>query len=164
MKRILLLIVGFLLAYDTHAQVKVYEKFSEFEREFIKANHADTVYVINFWATWCKPCVEELTYFEGLEKEYEGKPTKVVLVSLDMKDKINTSLIPFINRRQLKREVVVLTDGDFNSWIDLVDPSWSGAIPATFILYKDRKAFFEKSYTSQLEIEKDITNQIVKQK
>ena len=61
--------------------VPVYEKFSELESLFQFEN--DTTYVINFWATWCKPCIEELPYFESLHKKYQDKKVRVVLVSLD---------------------------------------------------------------------------------
>jgi len=162
MKRMLLLLTALFSMYDTNAQVKVYHEYSVFEKEILSVQHSDTVYVINFWATWCKPCIEELIYFEHLKNKYEEKPTKVILVSLDMKDKITTMLIPFIERRNIKSKVVVLADSKVNTWIDLVDPSWSGAIPATVIIYRHTKSFFEKSYSSQEELEHDIINQIVK--
>ena len=60
---------------------------------FIKADQigrwknadSDTVYVLNFWATWCAPCVEELPSFEKLNKAYAGKPVKEVLINTDFK-------------------------------------------------------------------------------
>ncbi|MCB0374525.1 MAG: TlpA family protein disulfide reductase, partial [Sinomicrobium sp.] len=97
-------------------------------------------YVINFWATWCKPCVEELPYFERLHENFKDRGVKVILVSLDMPGMIETQLIPFIRNRKLKPEVVVLDDPRQNMWISEIDENWSGAIPATLIYTNDKRA------------------------
>jgi len=106
----------------------------------------DTIYVINFWATWCLPCVAELPYFEQLHEEYKDKKLRVILISLDFKKQIQTKLIPFINKRQLQPEVILLDDPKSNEWIDKVDPSWSGAIPATVIYRDTLRSFYEQSF------------------
>ena len=55
----------------------------------------DTTYVVNFWATWCKPCVAELPYFEQLTETYKGQKVKVLLVSLDFSKQIESKLLTF---------------------------------------------------------------------
>ena len=111
-------------------------------------DHSDQVYVINFWATWCKPCVEELPYFEEIHKEYKNQEVKVILVSLDFPKQIKSKLIPFLEKHQLKSDVIVLDDPNSNFWINEVDPSWSGAIPATIVYKADKRQFFEKNFIS----------------
>ena len=106
----------------------------------------DKVYVINFWATWCAPCVKELPYFEKLNETYADKHVEVILVSLDFPKQYEKKLKPFIEDRQLKSRVIALNDVDFNSWIGQVDESWSGAIPATVIYSKDKRKFYEASF------------------
>jgi thiol-disulfide isomerase/thioredoxin len=114
----------------------------------------DKTYVINFWATWCKPCVEELPSFEKINKEYKNKNVEVVLVSLDFPKKITSQLIPFIKEKLLSSTVVLLDDPKQNTWIPKVDKNWSGAIPATLIFNKSKRAFYEQSFTyNQLETE-----------
>ncbi|QMU63275.1 MAG: redoxin domain-containing protein [Flavobacteriaceae bacterium] len=105
----------------------------------------DKIYVINFWATWCAPCVKELPYFEKLNETY--KNVEVVLVSLDFPDKITTKLIPFVKKHELKSRVVVLNDTNEQFWIHNIDEKWSGAIPATLIYNKDNSTFYEQSFT-----------------
>ncbi len=109
----------------------------------------DKTYVVNFWATWCKPCVEELPYFENIHSNYEGKNVEVLLVSLDFPKQINDQLVPFITNNKLQSEVVVLDDPDQNKWINAIDPSWSGSIPATIIYNKNKRAFYEQSFDEQ---------------
>ena len=108
----------------------------------------DTTYVINFWATWCKPCVEELPYFIELYNNYQGEKVKLILVSLDFKKQIDKKLIPFIEKHNLQPEVVVLTDPDANSWIPKIADEWSGAIPATLVYNKNNRSFYEQSFES----------------
>jgi thiol-disulfide isomerase/thioredoxin len=116
----------------------------------------DYTYVINFWATWCVPCVKELPYFEQLGANYADQKVHVLLVSIDFAKAVETSLIPFLAREKLKSEVILLDDPDANAWIPKVDESWSGAIPATVIYNKTKRAFFEKSFTYE-ELETELT-------
>jgi thiol-disulfide isomerase/thioredoxin len=106
----------------------------------------DTTYVVNFWATWCKPCVKELPNFEQLNENYKDRKVKVILVSLDFYKNYQTSLIPFIKNRGIKSEVILLHDLDSNTWINKVDKSWSGAIPATIVYNRSSRSFYEQSF------------------
>ena len=121
-------------------KVPVYDKFDDLAPLLNKQN--DTTYVINFWATWCKPCVNELPLFEKLTEENKGKAFKTILVSLDFPKQIESKLIPFIEKNKLKSAVVVLTDGKQQVWIDKVDKKWDGAIPVTLIYKNDERKFF----------------------
>ena len=117
----------------------------------------DTTYVVNFWATWCIPCVKELPYFEELNAKYKDNKVKVLLVSLDMHKTIEAKLLPFIKSHQLKSEIVVLRDPDADTWIRKVDTSWTGALPATLIYNSEMRKFYEKSFTYN-ELEKEVSN------
>lgn len=117
--------------------------------ESLLNSNTDTTYIVNFWATWCGPCVEELPYFEQLNRNFAGQKVRIVLVSMDfVKDK-DKRVVPFVERMNLKNTVWLLNEPDANSWIDRVDPSWTGALPATLILNPAHKkrAFYEKSLT-----------------
>lgn len=115
----------------------------------------DTTYVVNFWATWCVPCVEELPNFEKLNAEYKDKKVKVLLVSIDFPKMAETKLLPFVKKNNLKSEVVLLNDPDANTWINKVDSTWSGAIPATIIYKGDKRRFYEKSFSFE-ELENEV--------
>ncbi len=133
--------------------------FNQIEPLFNPATNNDTVYIFNFWATYCAPCIKELPHFEKIGQEYTDKKVKIILVSLDFKSQIESRVIPFLQRRNILSEVVVLSDPDANSWIDKVNPNWSGAIPATLIVKGNRKEFYEKEFTYE-EI-KSLTNKFL---
>lgn len=107
----------------------------------------DTVYVVNFWATWCAPCIKEIPYFEQLSQKYQHKNVKVLMVSLDFPDQLQSRLIPFIEKQNMKNEVVLLDDPQSNHWIPLVDKEWTGAIPATLIYGKGFREFYQHEFT-----------------
>ena len=107
----------------------------------------DKVYVVNFWATWCAPCVKELPAFEKLKANYQDRNVELLLVSLDFPNQIETKLKAFIEKKQLQSKVVVLDDSDQDVWIPEINEKWSGAIPATLIYNKHKRSFFESSFT-----------------
>ena len=115
----------------------------------------DKVHVINFWATWCKPCVKELPHFEAVNKKYKDKGVEVLLVSLDFPKQYDKKLKPFIVKHNLKSRILVLDDADMNTWIPKVDKDWSGSIPATLIYNKNKRQFYNKPFTYD-ELENEI--------
>lgn len=114
-------------------------------------NNSDTVYVVNFWATWCKPCVAELPEFEQFNVEQKNNKVKVLLVSMDFKEDIQTKLVPFLKKNSYSAEVVLLDELNGNSFINQVSKEWTGAIPATLVTTKNnRSVFFEKKLTKAM--------------
>lgn len=112
----------------------------------------NATYVVNFWATWCAPCIEELPYFEALNAQ---KDVNVLLVSLDFPKHKTTRLLPFLKTHNIQSEVVLLDDANENVWINAIDSTWSGAIPATIFYNQHKRDFYEQSFTQ------DELNQIV---
>lgn len=106
----------------------------------------DTLYVVNFWATWCKPCVKEMPYFEAINRQFAPQKVKVIFVSLNS-PKESKQVNKFVAERNISAETFLLNAGNPNVWIDQIEPEWSGSIPAT-ILYKNGKkiAFAERDF------------------
>lgn len=131
--------------------LKIYD-YEGFKSYFEKKD--GKVRVINFWATWCAPCIKELPYFEKLNKQYKNENVEVILVSLDFPHLYEKKLKPYIINNNLQSEVIALDDPDMNSWIPKVSTEWSGSIPATVIYKNDQRKFYEQSFTyEELETE-----------
>ena len=151
---LLLLSISFLQAQ----QIKVVD-FNELKPLLEKQN--DTTYVINFWATWCIPCVKELPDFIKLNGEMKNQKFKMLLVSLDFKSQINKVLIPYIKKNNVDAEVIVLSDPNANEWINKVNTEWSGALPASIIYNKNYYYFREGSFTYD-ELKVFVSKNIIK--
>lgn len=107
----------------------------------------DSLYVVNFWATWCAPCVKEIPDFEKIHAQFSKDKVKVLYVSLDFPGQIDSRVVPFIDRLNMQGQVVLLNDPDSNRWIPEVYEKWSGAIPATLIYGRGFREFYEKEMT-----------------
>lgn len=110
------------------------------------------IQVINFWATWCAPCVQELPYFQNLAAK-QHPDVEITLINLDFADKVG-KVNAFIAKRKITSPVLLLDEVDYNSWIDRIDPSWGGAIPATLFINTTtgQRKFVDKPITeSELE-------------
>jgi len=115
----------------------------------------DKTYVVNFWATWCAPCVKELPYFEKVNKDFEDDNVEVILVSLDFPKKKESNLIPFVKKKNIQSKVLHLDDTNEQFWIGDIAESWTGAIPATLIYNNQKRKFYEQSFTQE-ELENEI--------
>jgi thiol-disulfide isomerase/thioredoxin len=155
LKAIISLIVLGATTCPGHSQQARVVKFDALQK--ILELEKDEIQVINFWATWCAPCVKELPLLEKLNDQGLEK-VKITLISLDYADKVN-NVNAFIARKNIKSKVLLLDEIDYNSWIDKVEKQWSGAIPATLIINsrtKQRK-FLEKGL-KEGELEKLIAD------
>ncbi|MBC5833547.1 TlpA family protein disulfide reductase [Flavobacterium sp. F372] len=126
---------------------------------YIKENNSKPL-VINFWATWCAPCVKELPYFEKLNQENAN--VKVILVSLDFEKQVESKLKPFLKKIKYTSTSIYLADKDYNSWLPKIDKNWSGSIPATLIINQDKKVFVENDFSSFEELNTFVNQSITK--
>jgi len=142
--RSLFVVILFILSQNLSAQDIPFIKTAQLE-QWLNADN-DTIYVLNFWATWCGPCVAELPAFEKLNEKYAAQKVKVVLISTDFKRNVESKLKPFVKRKNLRSQVVFMDEPNPNVYVNLINPEWSGAIPATLIIskQKDKRLFFEK--------------------
>lgn len=140
---LLLALVALSMADPATAQAIPFIKATQITRW--KNANTDTVYVLNFWASWCGPCIAELPHFERLHQQYAARKVQVVLISTDFRRDVERKLQPFVQGRQLKSQVVFIDEPNPNDWINLVSPKWSGTIPATLIISK------KKGYTRFIE-------------
>lgn len=126
-----------------------YTNFSELEKRFQSDN--DTLYIINFWATWCGPCVEEMPYFEKVADDFTNKKVKLIFVSMDNPKILKERVIPFVREKQIRSEVVLLNEKELSQteWINRIDKDWEGEIPATLFMNNrsETRLFYSKGFS-----------------
>ncbi|MFT5724652.1 MAG: thiol-disulfide isomerase/thioredoxin [Bacteroidia bacterium] len=110
------------------------------------------LYVVNFWATWCKPCMEELPHFLEVDEQFsKNKNYEMILVSLDKSSNLNVGVANVVRTMAITPDVLLLDDAKrMNEWIPAINEKWSGSIPAT-ALYKNgiQLSFKEGKLTKQ---------------
>lgn len=140
-------VLALLLCYGAGAQ-----RIASYDADALmaRATGSDTTYIINFWATWCVPCVKELPEFNTLQQRFAGEKVKVLLVSFDFEDAYPKKLQAFIQKKKLLPEVAWFRETDANAFIPKIDDAWSGALPATLIMNKgaDFKRLVERPVTA----------------
>ena len=126
--------------------------------EAILHKNDNKLYVVNFWATWCRPCVMELPDFMEVNKLYHQHPDfKMILVSLDLAKEAESSVQPFLVKNKMDVDVYLLDDNKrMNQWIPAIDSKWSGAIPATVFYRNGVKLEFKESKMEKSELIKII--------
>ncbi|WP_286812270.1 MULTISPECIES: TlpA family protein disulfide reductase [unclassified Maribacter] len=121
---------------------------------------SNKIHIVNFWAMWCAPCIKELPILK--EFEINNPNVEITLVSLDFPEDIETRLKPFLERKGITSKVVLLDDPDQNSWINKIDPNWSGAIPFTIIFNNENRTFHERAFNDIKDLENEVYNTINK--
>ncbi|EAY29180.1 TlpA family protein disulfide reductase [Microscilla marina] len=158
MKKIIFTLL--LIAATTIVQAQEIKKIKLVTLEKLVNPQDDITYVVNFWATWCRPCVKELPYFERLQAKYSHQKVKVILVAVeDSEQKVKL----FVQKKKIKAQVLLLDETKSDVWIPKVNKSWDGAIPVTlFINGKAGKREFHKGDLTEAELNKKVES-ILKQ-
>ncbi|MET0463663.1 MAG: TlpA disulfide reductase family protein [Chitinophagaceae bacterium] len=139
---------------STEAQHTKSIKITELEKMITESS---SPMIINFWATYCIPCIAEMPAFEKLAAKYKDKGVKLLFVSLDMQDDYPSRVDSFIAKRKIQNPAVWLDETNADYFCPKVDPKWSGAIPATLFIHtrKNYRRFYEKEFSEE-ELEKEI--------
>lgn len=159
MARIKALLICSLMSFGIYAQDTIItaNDFEEIEHLFSDETNEE-VWVINFWATWCSPCLAELPYFKSAAKILNPAEVRFIFVTLDFKKQFESKLKPYLAEHPLPGTVYNLWDMDYNSWIDQVSPKWSGAIPVTVIRKGDEKIVLTSEVESTEELMESIAS------
>jgi thiol-disulfide isomerase/thioredoxin len=131
-KRIIFLCILSLVVLAVNSQKIAKWKIEDVVKSFSAYN--DTVYVVNFWATFCKPCIAEIPDFIRLVEKYKNKKVKLLLVSLDLPAYYPARIAAFAKKNNYKTTIAWLNETDADRFCPMIDEKWSGAIPATIIV------------------------------
>ena len=137
----------FLLIFFADAQDIEKIKARELTEKYGSGNG---VYVVNFWSTWCKPCIEEIPHFIKVYESFKSRGVELWLVSQDTKDLYHSQkLADYIKVRPdwMKARLFWFDETNADYYCPVIDEQWSGVIPATLIINpsKGYRKFIEES-------------------
>ena len=147
-----------MFVFQVNAQQIPIVSFKQFEPLLSQRN--DTTYVVNFWATWCKPCVKEMPDLLMANTKFKNEKFRMILVSLDFDSHLESKVLPFVREYKIDADIMLLNDSKQHEWIDKVDKKWSGAIPITLIYNKDFY-FFREGEINYDELNEIISNNLL---
>jgi thiol-disulfide isomerase/thioredoxin len=158
MKKILTIVGVLFFLTEINAQTIPKWKVTVLE-EYI--NKSETPVIINFWATYCIPCIKELPYFEELVKKYEDKGVKLLLVSLDFKEAYPEKIKKFSAKMKFSSSIVWLNETNADYFCPKVDSKWSGVMPASLFVNNKtgHRSFFEEAIP-KAKLEEEIIKMI----
>lgn len=156
MKRVIILFCFLLTGWQLYSQEINRVKITDVEKIIAESK---TPLIINLWATWCVPCIEELPYFLKEAKEHEKEGLKLLLVSLDFKEAYPGKMQQFISKRKITAPVLWLDETNADYFCPKIDPKWSGAIPATlFVNHKTGYRRFVEAQIPHDQLKKEINS------
>lgn len=150
-----LFVIAFLLsATVVHAQDVKSIKITDLETTI---KDSKTPLIINFWATFCVPCLEEIPYFQETADQYKTRNVSIVFVSLDMKEAYPVKVNATAKKLKLVYPVVWLNETNADYFCPKVDTSWTGGMPSSLFVNNATgyHKFFERPLSKQ-ELEKEI--------
>jgi len=135
-----------IVAYSQNANDVIKISFNDLEKEILEKS--DKIKIINFWATWCKPCIAEMPSFDEVGTA-DSENIKLYFVSLDFPEDL-TKVINFQQKKKFNSQIILLADTNYDFFMPKISKEWTGAIPATLFVDKDgNKYFYEKPFTKK---------------
>ena len=137
-------------AAATVAAPRVYDRYAEVAPVFTQND--DTTYLINFWATWCKPCLEELPLLQELAEEHRNDKLQVLLVSLDTEASAISRIPAYLEQKDITLPTLVLRD-ETAAWQRALDEKWDGSLPTTFIYRGPLRYIYRRNFNTLPDVE-----------
>jgi thiol-disulfide isomerase/thioredoxin len=156
------IIVFLFLTTIIHAQEIKRIKITDLEKT-IKESKGPLI--VNFWATFCVPCIEEIPYFQELAQQYKSKDVSLVFISLDLREAYPNKIIAMAKRLKMIFPVAWLDETNADYFCPKIDTSWTGGMPSS--LFVNNTTGYHKFYEDQVsreKLEKEIESMLKPEK
>ena len=99
-----------------------------------KNDKGGNVILVNFWATWCAPCVKEIPELMKLEEKYKTRGLKLIAVSMDEPEELESNVRPFVKKRFPGFISYLCKESDHDKFASVIDPTWNEIMPTNFLI------------------------------
>jgi len=103
----------------------------------VLAEKTGKVVLVNFWASWCTPCLKEIPTLVELAERYRDRGFELVPVSLDDPGDIDVIVVPFLNRWFPDFTSYTRVDMDMDTVVSVLDPAWNEILPTSYVIDRD---------------------------
>jgi peroxiredoxin len=112
-------------------------------KELIRNTSSEKLRLINFWATWCGPCISEFPDLVIIDRMYRGRSFEFITVSAD-KQARKADVLKFLQKNEASNKNYIFNNDDVYKLIEAVDPDWQGALPFTMLIEPGGKIVYKK--------------------
>ncbi|MFN3649165.1 MAG: TlpA disulfide reductase family protein [Armatimonadota bacterium] len=96
------------------------------------AKHKGKAVLLNLWATWCPPCVEEFPALVKLHEKYRDQGLMIIAASVD-EPQDRDEVVAFIRGQKAAFPVYIRSGGSIDGFVGAIDKGWGGSVPTTYL-------------------------------
>src|SRR4029079_5360911 len=109
----------------------------------LRKNDSGKFRLVNFWATWCAPCIAEFPEFVTINRMYRHRDFELVTVSVNRPDE-EKSVLAFLKKQQASNTNLLFASPERDQLINAFDPDWPGVVPYTVLLSPEGKVLYRE--------------------
>lgn len=121
-------------SYLTSQSTKLINIDSQHLLDLIDSHKGKKAVFVNFWATWCAPCIKEFPSILNIQETYQNS-VEVILVSFDFPQNRDRA-VKFLKKKNVSFKTYFKNEED-EQFLNKMPDEWSGALPFTMIISKD---------------------------